>query len=75
MSVLNIGELAKTLPQEYKEEHSSIPWKKIAGMRDIAAHGYHIMNDNIIWDVEMHSIPELLEFLEKQLAEVMDNGN
>ena len=67
MSILNIGELAKQLPPEFKLEHNEIPWKKIAGMRDIAAHGYHVMEDDIIWDVVMHSIPRLAKFLEKQL--------
>lgn len=67
MSILNIGELTKQLPLEFKLEHSEVPWRKIAGMRDIAAHGYHIMDDDIIWDVVTHSIPQLACFLEEQL--------
>ena len=67
MSILNIGELAKTLPEEFKSAHSIIPWKKIAGMRDIAAHGYHVMDDDIIWDVVVNSIPELADFIKARL--------
>ena len=67
MSLLNIGELTKQLPPEFKLEHNSIPWKKIAGMRDIAAHGYHQMDDEIIWDVAVNSIPDLSNFLYSQL--------
>ena len=67
MSILNIGELTKQLPDEYKSEHSDIPWKKISGMRDIAAHGYNEMDDDIIWDVVTHSIPELVQFIIGQL--------
>ena len=66
MSILNIGELAKKLPDEFKASNSQIPWKKISGMRDIAAHGYHVMDDEIIWDVATHSIPELVEFLQNR---------
>ena len=69
MSILNIGELTKSLPDDYKSANHEIPWRKIAGMRDIAAHGYHEMDDSIIWDVVMHSIPDLLHFLQKQLEE------
>lgn len=69
MSILNIGELAKKLPQEFKSVYKEIPWKKIAGMRDIAAHGYHEMDDEIIWDVAVHSIPELAHFLKIRLVE------
>ena len=69
MSILNIGELAKQLPDEYRLLHLEIPWKKIMGMRDIAAHGYHKMDDDIIWDTAVNSIPMLADFLEKQLGE------
>ena len=69
MSILNIGELAKTLPQEFKDTHNKIPWRKISGMRDIAAHGYHVMDDDIIWDVVTNSLPALVQFLHKQLDE------
>ncbi|MCL2200771.1 MAG: DUF86 domain-containing protein [Oscillospiraceae bacterium] len=63
MSILNIGELTKQLPQEFKNKHPEIPWKQIAGMRDIAAHGYNEMDDDIIWDVVKYSLPELLDFI------------
>ena len=69
MSILNIGELAKKLPQEFKSAHNEVPWKKIVGMRDVAAHGYHIMDDDIIWDVITKSVPELLIFLQSQLEQ------
>ena len=67
MSILNIGELVKNLPDNFKQLHNNIPWKKIMAMRNIAAHGYHVMDDDIIWDVATQSIPELLRFLETQL--------
>ncbi|MCL2195551.1 MAG: DUF86 domain-containing protein [Oscillospiraceae bacterium] len=67
MSILNIGELVKRLSHEFKLEHDVIPWKKISGMRDIAAHGYHAMENVIVWDVITHSIPELVQFLQQQL--------
>ena len=71
MSILNIGELSKNLPLEFKLTYNDIPWKKIAGMRDIAAHGYHVMDDDIIWDVAVKSIPELADFLQVRLKDVM----
>jgi lincosamide nucleotidyltransferase A/C/D/E len=67
MSILNIGELTKHLPQEYKTTHDEIPWKSISGMRDIAAHGYHTMNHKIIWDVVTNYLPDLAKFLQNQL--------
>jgi uncharacterized protein with HEPN domain len=67
MSILNIGELAKNLPQEYKSTHREIPWKNIIGMRERAAHGYHVMDNDIVWDVVINHLPYLARFLEEQL--------
>ena len=69
MSLLNIGELASHLPQNYIQTHDNVPWKAMIGMRNLAAHGYHIMNLEIVWDTAVNSIPELLAFLEKELAQ------
>lgn len=63
MSIINIGELAKRLPDDFKAEYPSIPWRKIAGMRDLSAHGYHTLDYSIIWNVAQESIPELLSFI------------
>lgn len=68
MSVINLGELTKRLPDDYKRHHIGIPWRKIAGMRDLAAHGYHTMDYEIIWSVAQESIPELLAFIDRQLT-------
>lgn len=65
MSLLNIGELASKLPNEFTDEHSQVPWRSMVGMRNFAAHGYHIMNLGIIWDTAQSSIPELIHFIEK----------
>jgi len=73
MSILNLGELTKQLPLEYKRTHNNIPWKKIAGMRDIAAHGYHEMDDDIIWDVIKNYLPGLIIFLQDQLNQDPNN--
>jgi uncharacterized protein with HEPN domain len=57
MSLLNIGELASRLPKAFMDSYPDIPWKMMIGMRNIAAHGYHIMNINVIWDTVHTSIP------------------
>jgi uncharacterized protein with HEPN domain len=67
MSLLNIGELANRLPPGFTAAHDEVPWKSMIGMRNFAAHGYHIMNLDVIWDTVQNSIPELLVFLEEQL--------
>ncbi|MCC8028323.1 MAG: DUF86 domain-containing protein [Lachnospiraceae bacterium] len=38
MTVINIGELVKNITQETRQRYSYIPWRAIAGMRDMTAH-------------------------------------
>ena len=63
MSIINIGELTKSLPDDFRSDHQEIQWRQIAGMRDIAAHGYQIIDDEIVWDVVKNYLPKLLGFI------------
>jgi len=35
-----LGEAAKQVSPEYRDAHPEIPWKRIAGLRDLAVHSY-----------------------------------
>ena len=43
MTVIYIGELIKNITPETRLAYPHIPWKAIAGMRDIAAHKYQTL--------------------------------
>lgn len=65
MSLINIGELVKALPINYRDTHPEIPWKRIAGMRDLAAHKYQTLDMVAVWNVVQDRIPELYEYVKK----------
>lgn len=69
MAVFQAGELSNHLSDEFKENHSDIPWAEIRGMRNLFAHEYYGMDIDKIWEVAAEDIPVLAEFCEKVLAE------
>ena len=56
-----IGEGAKHIPKDFQQQYPQIDWRRIAGMRDIVAHHYFSIHDEIVWDVVSNKIPPLQE--------------
>ena len=60
--VTQIGELVKRLPNEFRLEHIEIPWRNIAGMRDIVVHNYETIDKLILWNVADKETEKIKEF-------------
>jgi uncharacterized protein with HEPN domain len=58
-SLTEIGEAAKHIPDDVRQLAPNIPWREIAGTRDIIVHGYFAVNLTIIWDIVEREIPGL----------------
>jgi uncharacterized protein with HEPN domain len=56
-----IGEAAKKLSEEIKCQMPQIEWRKIAGLRDILAHAYFGVDNDILWDILQNKVSELAE--------------
>ena len=59
-----LGEAAKKIPEDVRRRHPDIPWRNVAGLRDILAHSYFAVDDEVLWDVVEHHLPDLLARLE-----------
>jgi len=73
MTLINIGELVKNLDNDFRSENPQVPWKDMAGLRDVAAPGYFTLRMQDIWiyaSIEMpmfaSQITQILESDEKQ---------
>ena len=61
--LLQIGELATGLSNDFRMKYSDIPWKSIIGLRNIIAHRYGNLNYVRIWDILINEIPTLSKWL------------
>ena len=52
-----VGESVKRVPQDFRDTHSQIPWKKIAGMRDV------IIMPTRIWLTKFYGMSSRCTFL------------
>lgn len=64
MTVINIGELVKSLSPDIRLRYSDIPWKAIAGFRDIAAHKYQTLHMGDVYKTVKEDFPELKHNIE-----------
>jgi len=63
MTVINIGELVKSLSPEFRLKYNSIPWKAIAGFRDVAAHKYQTLHMEDVYHTVKNDFPPLADFI------------
>lgn len=63
--LLVIGEACKRLSDRFQDQHEEIPWRQVAGMRDVLIHQYDSVDLAEVWRTLTTDLPPLIAFLER----------
>ncbi len=66
-----MGEAVKSVPDELRQTYDQIPWKRIAGMRDMLIHQYFGVEVETVWKVVKEDVP----FLKKEMVKIQRKLN
>jgi uncharacterized protein with HEPN domain len=63
-----IGEAARKVSPEFQSTYPQVLWHQIIGTRHRIVHDYMNVDEDLVWEVVTHDLPELIKSLEKILA-------
>ncbi len=56
-----IGEATTRLSVIFRQQYPEIPWREMAGMRDVIVHKYDQLDLDVVWDIVENKLTELLK--------------
>jgi uncharacterized protein with HEPN domain len=63
-----IGEAARAIDPAFRQRCPSIPWRQVAGMRNILVHDYFRINREIVWETVEKHLPMLKTEIQRALG-------
>jgi len=67
-----IGEATKRISAALREKHSDLPWRQMAGLRDVLIHDYARVDAEEVWGIVERDLPVLRIRIDTMLREIVD---
>lgn len=68
-----IGEAAKKVPKSVQSRHPEVPWKDMAGMRDMVTHEYFRVDLRRVFETVKRDLPRLRAGVARMLGETEES--
>jgi len=65
-----IGEAVRAIDPATRQRYPAVPWRQIAGMRNILVHDYFRINQQIVWETVENHLPTLKVEIQKIVSEL-----
>lgn len=59
-----VGEAAKRVSEEFRTDHNEVPWRRVAGFRDVVVHDYFKVDLEEVWRIVQGDVPALIQLIE-----------
>jgi uncharacterized protein with HEPN domain len=65
-----IGEAVRAIDPAVRANYPAVPWRQIAGMRNILVHDYFRINQEIVWETVERHLPPLKAEVKRILGQL-----
>lgn len=69
-----LGEAAKKIPDNIRDQYQNIPWKRMSGMRDKLIHDYFGVDLELVWTVIKEELPPIKPYIQQLLTQIEKYG-
>ena len=65
-----VGESAKRVPADLRDNYPAVPWRQVTGMRDVISHAYEDLAHEILWSAAEKDFPKLKAEVQRMLVDL-----
>lgn len=70
-----VGEATKRVSMDLRSQYPDVPWREMAGLRDVLIHNYFGVDNEIVWNVVTNELPLLKDLGSKKFLSTKKPAN